>query len=83
MNVILIILGVIIYFAIGFFIDRLWAETDYEKERPTIICVVCWPLILPLAFVYYPCFVWPRALAAYIQNWWEIRKGLKKKEGQK
>lgn len=71
----LIIPGVMLYIAIGFFIDRLWAENYYEEEKPSIITVVFWPMIFPLAFIYYPCYAWPRALAKYIQD--------KKKEARK
>lgn len=70
----LIILGIMLYVAIGFFIDRLWAETYSEKTHPDIITVVFWPMIFTLAFIYYPCYVWPRALAKSIRDWWDDRK---------
>jgi hypothetical protein len=67
-----------VYIAIGFFIDRLLAKTYYDKENPNLVNVLIWPFILLAALIYHFCGEWPRALAEYILDWWDIRKNEKK-----
>ena len=64
MIVLHIILGIILYIAIGSFLDRFLAVRPSYTPNP--IGVVFWPIIL-FAYVFrHPMFVWPQRLAVLL-----------------
>ena len=61
-------LAVLLYFAIGIFLDTLFSDSE-----PSLLVAFFWPLLLFLVIMLYVCLYIPSETAKKIKNWLDKR----------